>query len=181
MKSLQTIQKLSKLGRVLCRIAFIVCVVSFCFCAAGIVSLALGAGTLSFGGVTLIGIIETKAELNVGTLYASMAEAMIICAGETVLAKFAEHYFAGELEDGTPFDVKRADELRRLGILTICIPLGTQIVAEIVHEALAHIWIGVETMKLDNAGSVMLGVMFIVLSVIFRYGAECSENEGRIL
>ena len=42
-----------------------------------------------------------------------------ICAGEAVLAKFAEHYFKRELTDGTPFNLGGAKELMRLGILTI--------------------------------------------------------------
>ncbi len=36
-----------------------------------------------------------------------------------MIAKFAEHYFKGELLDGTPFNMERAKELTRLGIITI--------------------------------------------------------------
>lgn len=61
---------------------------------------------------------------------------MILCAGEAVLAKFAEHYFKRELVDGTPFDLGGAKELRRLGILAICIPIGTQMLAEIIYAVM---------------------------------------------
>ena len=59
-----------------------------------------------------------------------------ICAGEAVLSKFAEHYFKRELADGTPFNLGGAKELMRLGIFTICIPIGTQIIAEIVYAVM---------------------------------------------
>ena len=56
MKSLNTIQTLSKIGRILSRVAFILAVVGFCGCIAGVLSLSLGAGNLiKLGGVTLHG------------------------------------------------------------------------------------------------------------------------------
>ena len=100
-----------------------------------------------------------------------------ICAGEAVLAKFAEHYFKRELTDGTPFNLGGAKELMRLGILTICIPLGTQIIAEIVYAVMEQTMQGVTPLQLDNTGSVTLGIMFIVMSLICRYGAELCEGK----
>ena len=100
-----------------------------------------------------------------------------ICAGEAVLAKFAEHYFKRELTDGTPFNLGGAKELMRLGILTICIPLGTQIIAEIVYAVMEQTMQGVTPLQLDNTGSVTLGIMFIVMSLICRYGAELHEGK----
>ena len=172
MKTLNAIQKLSKLGKILSKIVFIFCIVGFCGCIAGILSMALGAPTLKFGGITLKSILNMSTETTAGTVYAAMAAGMILCAGEAVLAKFAEHYFRRELADGTPFSLGGAKELRRLGILTICLPIGTQIAAEIVHAVLEQAMQGVAPLRLDNAGSVSLGVMFIVLSLICRYGTE---------
>lgn len=117
MKTLNIIQKLSKIGKVLCKIMFIFCIIGFCGCIVGIFSMALGAETLKFGGVTLESILNTEAEVTIGTVYAAMAAGMILCAGEAVLAKFAEHYFKRELADGTPFTFAGAKEMQRLGIL----------------------------------------------------------------
>lgn len=60
----------------------------------------------------------------------------------------------------------------RLGILTICIPIGARIVTSLVCgiiEAVTH-----DKIALEIAGfeSVSLGVMFLVLSLVCRYGAE---------
>lgn len=46
MKSLDTIQKLSKIGRVLSKIAFLFSVIGFCGCIAGLLSLSFGNGSL---------------------------------------------------------------------------------------------------------------------------------------
>lgn len=117
MKTLNIIQKLSKIGKVLSKIMFIFCIIGFCGCIVGIFSMALGAETLKFGGVTLESILNTEAEVTIGTVYAAMAAGMILCAGEAVLAKFAEHYFKRELADGTPFTFAGAKEMQRLGTL----------------------------------------------------------------
>ena len=114
---------------------------------------------------------------NISTAYAAMAAGMILCAGEAVLAKFAEHYFKRELADGTPFDLGGAKELMRLGILAICIPIGTQIIAEIVYAVMEQTLRGVAPLQLDHSGSVALGVMFIVMSLGCRYGAELREGK----
>ena len=177
MKTLGTIQKLWKLGKVLCRVVFIFCIVGLCGCAAGIISMALGAPTLKFGGVTLGSILSISAGVTTGTVYAAMTAGAILCAGEAVLAKFAEHYFGRELADGTPFSLAGAAELMRLGILTICIPIGTQVIAEIVHAVMEQAMEGVAPLRLENAGSAALGVMFLVMSLLCRYGAEMQTGE----
>ena len=176
MKTLNIIQKLFRIGKVLSKIIFIFCVIGFCGCIVGILSMALGAPTLKIGGVTLENILNTKAEVTIGTVYAAMAAGMILCAGEAVLAKFAEHYFKRELADGTPFNLEGTKEMQRLGILTICIPIGAQIIAEIVYAVMEKTIQNVAPLRLDSAGSVALGVMFIVMSLICRYVADMYEE-----
>lgn len=59
MKSLVTIQKLSKVGSVLSKIAFIFSIIGFCGCIAGLLSLQIGnGGLIKIGGVTLHGLIS---------------------------------------------------------------------------------------------------------------------------
>lgn len=176
MKTLNNIQKLSKIGKVLSRLVFVFCIIGFCGCIVGILSMALGAPTLKIGGVTLKSILSIEAGVTTGTAYAAMAAGMILCAGEAVLAKFAEHYFKRELADGTPFDLSGAKELMRLGILAICIPIGMQMIAEIVYAVMEQALHGVAPFQSDYSGSVTLGVMFIVMSLGCRYGAELREG-----
>ncbi|MBR0163022.1 MAG: hypothetical protein IJQ02_17355 [Oscillospiraceae bacterium] len=176
--TLKTIQTLAKVGRILSKIIFVCCIVGFCGCIVGIVSLAIGAETFKLGGVTVHSMIENKAGMNLPTLYASMAVGLLFCAAEAVLCKFAEIYFKNELADETPFTLRGAKELMRLGVLTIAIPLGTVIVCSIGVAVADNIYPGIDKLSMGECSSVGLGVMMIVLSLFCRYGAEL--NEGKL-
>ena len=183
MKSLQTIQTLSKIGKILSKIIYICCTIGAVGCAIGMASLPFAdTGVLKIGGVTIHGLIVNRAGIDLNSLYPLMTGAMIVCIGQTILAKFAENYFTHELAVGSPFTVDGAKELLRLGILTICIPLGCLIVAEIVSGIMAGFLNCDDLLKIENADSVILGVMFIIMSVLCRYGAELEmgKNSARI-
>ena len=177
MNTLHTIQTISKIGKILSKIIFVFCIVGFCICIVGIVSLGVGAPTLKLGGVTLESILQTETDVTAGTMYATMAAAAILCAGEGVLAKFAAHYFDRELKDGTPFTLDGAKELLRLGILSICIPVATQIIAQIVQTILEKVLTDVEPPNMDLAGSAAVGVALIVMALLCKYGAQMQEEK----
>ena len=181
MQTLVTIQKLVRLGKILSKIIFTCCIIGICGCVAGIVSLAAGLETLRIGSVTLGGLVEKSAEMSIGSFYATMAVGIILCAGEAVLSKFALLYFRHELEDGTPFTLEGAREMFRLGVLTVCIPFGSLLLAVITHGVLAQYLPDVAELKLDCDGSFALGVMFILTSLICKYGAEiCAQRKGSL-
>lgn len=95
MKSLNTIQKLSKIGKVLSKIAFIFSVIGFCGWIAGLLSLSFGNGSLiKIGGVTLHGLISEEYGYNIKSITATISGWMIVCAGEAVLADsdIMQHY-----------------------------------------------------------------------------------------
>lgn len=172
MNTLKTIQILSKIGRIISKIINICCVVGFCGCIVGIVSLALGGEVFKLGDVTVYSIIENHSHMSMPTLYTAMAVGIVFCAAGIALSKFAEHYFRNELADGTPFTVRGAKELMRLGILTITIPLGAAIVCSIGVGIAGNFFPEIEELSYDGFTSVGLGVMMIVSSLLCRFGAE---------
>lgn len=179
-KNLKVIQTLAKIGRVLCKIAWICSIVGAAGCAVGILSLAVGQDKiLKIGGVTIHGIISNESGSSTGTMYASMTVGMIFCIGEIVLARFAERYFKNELSDGTPFTLTGAAEMKRLGILTICISLGSVILAEIAYQIFDYAFNGVADMHIGDYSSVGLGIAFIIMSVVFSYGASLEKEKGK--
>ena len=181
MQTLVTIQKLVRLGKILSKIIFTCCIIGICGCVAGIVSLAAGLETLRIGSVTLGGLVEKSTEMSMGSFYATMAVGIIRCAGEAVLSKFSLLYFRHELEDGTPFTLEGAREMFRLGVLTVCIPFGSLLLAAITHGVLAQYLPDVAELKLDCDGSFSLGVMFILTSLVCKYGAEiCAQRKGSL-
>lgn len=158
-------------------------VIGFFGCIAGLISLNFGNGSLiKIGGVTIHGLIDTSMGYNIKIICAALSGWLIVCAGEAVLAKFAEIYFKNELKAETPFTFDGAKEQLRLGILTLAIPTGCAVVSEIVTGIVGsfmHVSKDIAAdLYFDNESSIVLGIMFIVMSVLCRYGAELSANNG---
>lgn len=177
MKTLNTIQTLAKIGKILSKIIFIFCLIGVIGSIVGIIGLAVIPDGFKIGGVTIHGIIQKNAEISMGTCYTVMAVAIVLCAGEAVLCKLAEKYFKNELAAGTPFTLDGAKELMRLGICTICIPLGTTVLSGIIYAVMRHFLSDVAETNLSNTVSIGLGVMFIIMSLVCRYGAEMTQKK----
>lgn len=182
MKTLTTIQKISKLGKTLSKIAFAFSVIGFVGCLAGLCGMGLGGGTLiKIGGVTLHGWILNDSGYSMGSIAAALAAWAIVCAGEAVLAKFAERYFENELKAGTPFTFAGAKEMLRLGILILAVPTGCAVLGSIVEGLVAGFMevekAAVMDMRFGNEASIVLGVMFILAALLCRYGAELRQSD----
>lgn len=180
MKSIDIIQIMSKVARVLSMVAFVGSIVGICVCLLGIILAGLGVGeTIKLGGVTLHGLID-KTGYDYDGIYAFLSAWLIVCIGEAVLAHFAANYFKNELAIGTPFTKSGAKELLRLGILTAVLPLVAQIAATICARIMCAVLdvspVLTENMHIENGDSVILGVAFIVISLLCRYGAELQET-----
>ena len=176
MKTLNTLQVFAKIGRILSTVVFIVCIVCGALCIFGIPTLAFAPDGFTIGGTTIRGLIEQKADWSIATCYLALVQGIILCAGEAVLAKFAECYFKNELAAGTPFTFDGAKELLRLGILAICIPVGTAILVAIALGIFKLAAKDVADPDIENSVSIILGVMMIVGSFLCKHGAEVSEK-----
>ena len=176
MKTLQTIQKLSRLGRILSKIVFVFSIVGLLFCVAGIVCLALLPESVEIDGLSIHSLIEKEADISVGTCYAGLAMGIVFCLGEAVLAKMGARYFTNELAAGTPFTFPGAKELQRLGICAVAVPVASHLAARIVFEILQHVLQDVEDISAGGEFSLGLGLMLIVTGLLCRYGAEVAEK-----
>ncbi len=176
MKSLQTIQTISKIAKIICKVAYVFCIVGFCFCIVGIITTAAGLPGLKLGGVEIKSFLETEADLTDGALYSYLVSGALICVGEGILAKFAVHYLERELADGTPFTLDGAKELLRLGILLICIPNVIQIAIIISQKIFVKMFTEFEPMDFDPAVSVVVGALLLAVALICRYGAESAQE-----
>ena len=181
MTSLSTIQKLSKLGKILSNLAFIFSIVGCIGCLLGMIALQTGAGSvLKLGGVTIHGLVGEISGVGNRGITAGLCGWLVICIGQAVLAKFAVLYFHHELAAGTPFTASGAQELLRLGIMTIAIPLGCDIAGSIVAGIAAGLMqtepASGMAQNFDSSGSIVLGIMFLLGSLLCRYGAELRGN-----
>ncbi len=182
MKYLNTIQTISKIGKILSKVAFVFSVIGFCGCVVGLISLGFGSeSVIKIGGTTLHGIFSGNYD-SINAAAATLSGWIVVCAGEAVLTKFAEAYFTNELNAGTPFTAAGAKEMLRLGILTAAIPTGCAVIGSIVEGVAAGFAnaenAAVMDMYFDNESSIVIGVMFIVISLLLRCGVELMQNKN---
>lgn len=180
MKSLQTIQKIFHVFEILTKIAMIL---SFVW--AGLAALGLLCGTVWYHG----GMVGADRELLYSlTVTSGLTEMIGVLLTDTiwaltdgVLLIFALRYFKAEQADGTPFTKRGAEQIKRLGIRTIALPLVAAILTAVVRVLFG---------LLQNAGAdwgnlsgLTMGIVLILASLVFRYGAELEEaraGEGAV-
>ena len=182
-KNYKILQTIVKIGKILSKVAFVFSIIGICGCFVGLISNVFGSGKVfKIGGVTIYGLLADFDAYNVKSISATLVAWLIVCIGQAVLAKFAELYFRNALMEGTPFTQVGARELRRLGILTMVIPTGCVVLAEIVQGIMTGFMnvmsAGWSDLNFDNEASVIVGVMFIACSFLCGYGAELLEKKN---
>lgn len=174
-KSLKTIQTLAKIGKVLSIIAFVLSIIGAVGMLILIATLS-GIKDLTIEGTSIYSMLEKEGFSFADMLFSSIVS-IVACVGSAVVAKFAQLYFSNELEVGTPFTYEGAKEIRRLGILTIAIPAGIALASTIAYVSLKQFYPSITNSSISFSLEIGLGIAFIVLSVIFKYGAEFVEKE----
>ena len=110
------------------------------------------------------------------TFNGAMAELlsnMVFLVTESILLTFAYRYLKTEQAEGTPFTENGAAQLRRLSIRFIYMPI-----VAIVIVAVITVFLGVERSgDISNLLSVGTGIVLIMASLIFRYGAELERGD----
>ena len=173
MKTLETIQKSFKVFEVLTKVAEILCIVGASICTVT----ALCAVVWQNGGhvFSIFGApIEPFFEGDLPTAYVKLLALTLTITADAVLLGFAHHYLQHEQEDGTPFTEKGAQRLKKLGIRCIYIP----IIALSVSAAIVA-WQGVSNLDIaGNLPSTVFGIGLILVSLVFRYGAELESGNS---
>lgn len=184
MNNSRVLQLIAQIGKILSKVAFVFSIIGICGCFVGLLSNVFGSGKVfKIGGVTIYGLLAEFDAYNVKSISATLVAWLIVCIGQAVLAKFAELYFRNALTTGTPFTQVGARELRKLGILTMVIPTGCAVLAEIVQGIMTGFMNvmsdGWSDLNFDNETSVIVGVMFIACSFLCGYGAELLEGKNK--
>lgn len=176
MNSLHTLQKTFRVFQILSKVAMIL---SFVW--AGLTALGLLCGIAWYSGASVIGASQETLQYltttdSLNQMMGVLLSDLVFAVTDGALFLFAFRYFQQEQMDGTPFTQRGAEQVKRLGIRTIVLPLVAVVLAALFHEMF-----GVSQAALSdesNLSSVSLGIALILASLIFRYGAEL-ETEKR--
>lgn len=174
MKSLTTIQKTFHVFKILAKVAAIL---SFVW--AGLCALGLLCGTVWYSGGTVIGADQAAmfSVTSTGGLFQMIGVLLadlVFALTDGLLFLFAFRYFRQEQTDGTPFTRQGAEQIKRLGIRTIVMPLVAVILAAVFYQIF-----GVqEPDSWSNLSSISMGIVLILASLVFRYGADLADQRG---
>lgn len=172
---LTTVQRIHRLGRILSTLFFVTSIILLIalLTATGIIHNALK------GGKTAEDIFGGGVSFTLETLYGLTAALSDFALGEIFLSRYAQSYFTLELEKGTPFNEECVRKLRKLGILTIIITIVECACASILYSSILTKYGNMASLEPRATGGVILGVMFIILSLFSGYGTELEEKNRK--
>lgn len=175
-KTLTTIQTIYKIASIVSMVIFVCTIVGACMSLIGLsIYCTLGTEGLQIGGVNIKGLIDDLNNLSNEDVIYALASSTIICTTVAVVFRFIVTYLKKELVDGTPFTKRGAKELFRLGIIEIVLFFVTSIILEIVEVIINLNGKIVNAQLSDRPLSIWVGLMFIFLSIIYKYVAEKDE------
>ena len=174
--SLEIIQIFMKVAQVLSKVVNVFCLIGAIACVAGSILLGFAQNAIHLGNVVIHGFIEVKDFLPVQTGYTGMAIGLVLCLSRYFLSNKAYQYFSNELNANTPFTFEGAEELKKLGFYNIFVSIAAVIIVNIIYVTMSNIFEGILEMNFNDVETVGIGAMMLVMSVIFKYGAEVMEK-----
>ena len=172
MKSLNIIQILFKIARVIALIAFIFSIIGAAGCLIGLIVMPSIKDVVVQDGKT---IAELMAEngVEVGGVISAIALGLVGCGVSIFLAKYSELYFLKEIKAGSPFSKEQANEMRKYGMVFAIVSAASTVVIAIAYAVVHHFIPSVGRYESSiSVGSIVYGLFFIILSLFCDYGAE---------
>ena len=169
MTALEKLHKIFHVFRVLAKAAMILCFVAAGLAVAALVCLLIwkNGTALYLDGrfVAVSGVAEVHAGI------CALLSAAVMTLTDGVLFLFAWQYLKAEEAAGTPFTVSGADTVKKLGIRIIVLPLVAVIISAVIYGCFGL----TPDVDISSGGCVITGGVLILVSLIFRYGAELEE------
>ncbi|MGM9552748.1 MAG: hypothetical protein ACI3V2_00455 [Faecousia sp.] len=174
MKSLQTIQKTFRVFQILTKIALVFSIVGAALCAVGVLCSIVrytGGQVFSLFGEPIPFFTGIE---DMNQVMAVLLSDLVYLTTDAILLTFAGGYFKTEQTEGTPFTENGAKLILRLGIRCIYMPIVSIVIASVVTAIPGAEQGG----DVSNLPSVVTGIVLILASLIFRYGAELEKRSS---
>lgn len=166
-KTLSNILTVFKVAKIIAKVVFILSIIG------GVGSL-VSLVTLPFASV-VAEIFEEGGAISSLT-YSACIVGALECASEAICAFFAEKYFGHVLESGTPFTVEGSKECFKFGLISIITSASFCVAYGIVQGIFMLISQNTQGFEADVSISLTTGLLFMFMSLIFKYGAELTQK-----
>ncbi len=163
MKSLERVQKISKVLYVLSYIVFVCSIV-------GLISGFIGSICVGIWGNSPE-VIEYLESINESTTIIRKVLCICICvtiecAFMIALYYYVKRFYKNELKTGTPYNQSVVKEMRFIGILHLILPLLSTIIVSTIMFCFNV------DLSMSNLSSIMLGIVYIILSYVIECGID---------
>lgn len=177
MKSLKVVQGFAKAGKIISLILYIFAIIGAIGTAVGLIIMLAFKGMVVEGEKTIEQLIEQETKQPMVCMYAEMICAIIVCVAEIPVCLMAKKYFEYELAQGTPFTFDGANKMLKLGIWILCLGLASAVACSIVYGIYVAIHGDIfPDSAFSFSGSFWLGLAFIAISYILKYGADVKQT-----
>ncbi len=182
-KTLKNIQCIMKIARFICSLIIVCCVLGVIGCLLGVVGFVMaGDEILQEVGQEMQDELGMEVMLDGLWFYYFLTEAILSCIFALILAAIARKYFKFEIKEGTPFTFEGAKKLQKTGVRYIILPILFAIINAIVYYVFTFalkMELPSDFLTVASSINIGTGIMMILISLVFKHGAEVSENEVR--
>lgn len=179
MKSLQRVQKIMSVLKVLAKVIFIFSIIG------AVLSLLMTLIIASLGSESEVIEEVIKQYVDNGLLpqgtnskevyqlmMATMMSSTLFCISEAIIYYFVKGMYNYAVEIGTPFDKTLVMKMRKIGKLRIIISIVTLIVCAIIISITVN---GSNDISLSNSTSIIMGILYLIIACFLDYGSDINH------
>lgn len=179
MKSLQRVQKIMSVLKVLAKVLFIFSIIG----AALSLIMTLMIASLGSESDVINEVIKqyvdngllpqgTDSKVMYQTMIATMMSSTLLCISEAIIYYFVKGMYSYAVEIGTPFDKTLVMKMRKLGKLRIIVSIVTLIICAIIIS----ITVGdSNNISLSNSSSIIIGILYLIIACFLDYGSDINH------
>ncbi|MDY2889286.1 MAG: hypothetical protein SOU19_06955 [Candidatus Caccosoma sp.] len=179
MKSLQRVQKIMSVLKVLAKVVFVFSIVG------ASLSLLMTLIIVSLGSESqiveeVIKQYEASGILPQGTdikefyqlMMATMMSSTLLCISEAIIYYFVKDMYNYAVEIGTPFDKTLVMKMRKVGKLRIIVSIITLIICAIIISIMSK---SSDQISLSNSSSIVIGILYLIIACFLDYGSDINH------
>ena len=174
-KSLKTIQVLAKIAYVISSIVFVFSIIGGVSCVLALVLL----GSVKELGTEFVDIsrsIFNETGMSMLSVFYACLIGALGCVAGALLSFMSKRYFKTQLDAGTPFTYVCAQKMLKLGLWFVITPIAVSVCSAVMYIVLFAFDPSIFETELSATVDISTGIIFLILSVVFKHGAEIAER-----